>query len=181
MRVVSAVFRVLVGAVFGIGCFLALSPALAALLGDVTGAATLTLVALVLGGALVGLFSPTIRRAFGWSFLALALCVVALPLSTMLLAGRVAVEATNAAPATSQGATVLGAGIAGTLLTGGAAIIGFFLGAIFLVVALILLLGGRRQVMLVDRVTGREVAAESYDERQLPRGRIEPRIDPPRH
>jgi len=178
MRIVSAVFRIVICAVFAFGCFVALSPALAALFKGASAAPAIALVALVVAGALVGVFSRSIRRAFGWSFLALALCVVALPLSTMLLAGRVAVDATNAAETSQQGATVLGAGIAGTLLTGGAAIIGFFLGAIFLVVALILLLGGRRQVILVDRATGREVAAEFDDEPQL-RARPSPRLDPP--
>lgn len=178
MAFVSAFFRLLIGAVFGFGCFIVLSPALAALLGSVPNASALVLAALVLVGALVGLFSRSIRRAFGWSFLALALSVVALPLSTMLLAGRVAVEASNAAEASERSATVVGAGIAGTLLTGGAAIIGFFLGAIFLVVALILLLGGRRQVILVDRASGREVEAESYHEPQL-RGARPSRLEPP--
>jgi hypothetical protein len=179
MAFVSAFFRLLIGAVFGFGCFIVLSPALAALLGSVPNASALVLAALVLVGALVGFFSRSIRRAFGWSFLALALSVVALPLSTMLLAGRVAVDASNAAEASERSATVVGAGIAGTLLTGGAAIIGFFLGAIFLVIALILLLGGRRQVILVDRATGREVEADSYAEPAIPRGRTAPRIDPP--
>jgi len=182
--IVSAVFRVVFGIVFGFLCFIALSPALAALLNGVTNGSVAALAVLVVLGALVGFFSTSIRRAFGWSFLGLALSVVALPLSTMLLAGRVAVDAANAADAGEKGATVIGAGIAGTLLTGGAAIIGFFLGAIFLVVALVLLLGGRREVILVDRATGRRARGESfadddYEEPRLPRGRTAPRIEPP--
>ena len=116
MRILAATVRISVGIIFAFLCFLALSPATAALLGD-SGITPVVLAAALLAGGLVGLFSRSIRRAFGWSVLALALCVVALPVSTMLLAGRIVVEATGDAVAADRGATALGASLAGTLVT----------------------------------------------------------------
>ncbi len=154
MSFFAAEIRVVVGVISAFLCFLALGPALAALLGD-SGIAPAILLGALLAGGLIGLFARSVRWAFGWSVLALALCVVALPLSTMLLAGRVFVEA-----------------------TADAAIVGFFLGAILLIVALILLLGGRRQVIVVDRATGHAVMATTYVEAGS-RGRPTDRIEPP--
>lgn len=149
MRILAATVRICAGIIFAFLCFLALSPAIAALLGD-SGITPAVLAAALLAGGLVGLFSRSIRRAFGWSVLALALCVVALPVSTMLLAGRVVVEATGDAIAADRRATALGASL------------------------------GRRQVILVDRATGHAVAATAYiDEppRRRLADRIEPPLD----
>jgi Ca2+/H+ antiporter len=38
-------------------------------------------------------------------------------------------------------------------MTGAAAFIGFFLGAILLIIGLVLVLGGRREVVIVERFT----------------------------
>lgn len=156
MSIVSGILRFIIGAAFGLASYLVLSPALAAFI-DTTSLSSGPAIALmicVVIGALIGLLSSGVRRAFGWGFLELALCTIALPLSTMLLSGRIASEMTSVADAGDKGATLLGAGIGASLMTGAAAIVGFFLGAIFLIVALILLLGGRREVILVDRATG---------------------------
>ena len=104
MRVVNAVLRVLIGAIFGVGCVLALSPALAALMKDGPPAAlAVSMIAVVVVSALLGLFAPTIRRAFGRAFLLLGVCVLALPLSVLLLSGRVMSEMAET-PTANEGA-----------------------------------------------------------------------------
>lgn len=155
MRIFSGIFRVIIGAIFGLGCYIALAPAFATFMDTENSTAVLVLMWAMIGiGALIGLLSRSIRRTFGWGFLELGLCTLALPLSMMMLAGKVANDMTNAAEAGDKGTTLIGSGLAGGLMTGAAAIVGFFLGAIFLIIALILLLGGRREVILVDRATG---------------------------
>lgn len=178
MGFVSGFVRLLVGLVFGVAMYFALSPAIAAFMLSAPPGAIL-LGAIVLG-AVMGLAAPTIRRTFGWGFLALGLAVLALPLTTMLLAGRVTADQVQAAEASTQGATLVGSAIGAGLLTSAAAIIGFFLGAIFLVLAAVLLLGGRREVILVDRESGRAVPATRTHEPRLsrgPAGRIEPPLN----
>jgi hypothetical protein len=166
MRVVSAIFRIVVGAIFGAACFVALAPAAAALLPSEQGSGLLLM--LILIGAVGGLFSKGIRRCFGWGFLWLGLCVFALPLSTMILSGRKALQVGAAGDPNYAGARMVGAGLAGGILTGAAAIVGFFLGAIFLIIALVLLLTGRKEVILVDRASGVAVRGTGFDSDQLP-------------
>jgi hypothetical protein len=162
MGIVSGIFRLIIGAVFGLGCYVALAPALAAMMSGVSSQAIgVVTIVFVVVGAIIGLLARSIRRAFGWGFLELALCTLGLPLSTMLLAGKVANDMTTAAASGDKGTTLIGSGLAGGLMTGAAAIVGFFLGAIFLIIALVLLLGGRREVILVDRASGAAVAGIS--------------------
>ena len=148
MRVMKAIFQFIVGALFGLLSGMALIPALAAF-SDGQGN-TAWVVFVVAGvGALLGVFAPTIRRAFGRGFLLLGASVFALPLSVMMLSGRVASD--MAAESANQGATMVGAGIAGTMMTGAAGFIGFFFGTILLIIGLVLALGGRREVYVVER------------------------------
>jgi hypothetical protein len=162
MGIVSGIFRLIIGAVFGLGCYIALAPALAAMMSAASSQAIgIVTIVFVVVGAIIGLLARSIRRAFGWGFLELALCTLGLPLSTMLLAGKVANDMTTAAASGDKGTTLIGSGLAGGLMTGAAAIVGFFLGAIFLIIALVLLLGGRREVILVDRASGAAVAGVS--------------------
>jgi hypothetical protein len=148
MGIVKGIFRFIVGAIFGLLSGMALIPALAAL-SDGTGN-TAWIVFVVAGlGALLGVFAPTIRRAFGRGFLLLGASVFALPLSVMMLSGRVASD--MMAESTSTGATAVGAGIAGTMMTGAAGFVGFFFGAILLLIGLVLSLGGRREVYVIER------------------------------
>lgn len=147
MSVVSALFRTLIGLALGLATAFALTPAWASF----AESSTMFPVAVILIGGALGLFAPTIRRAFGRGFLLLGASLFALPLSTMLLSGRVAHETISAASEADQGMAALGAGLAGTAMTGAAAFIGFFLGAIFLVAGMILVLGGRREVYVVKR------------------------------
>lgn len=152
MKFVSAVIRTLVGILFGAGAALVLSPALAAFTTTANPAASgIAALGVIVFCGVLGLFAPTIRRAFGRGFLVLGVCFLALPLAVLALSGRVASEAVSNAPAGDQGATAVGAGLAGALMTGGAAFIGAILGAIFLIIGLVLSLGGRREVVVVER------------------------------
>lgn len=151
MRILAAVIRLLVGAVFGVVAMMALVPAFAAFQGPSGEGAAVSFV-VVAAGALLGLFAPTMRRAFGRGFLLAGLAVLALPLSTLLLSGRVTSEMLAHQ---NDAATAVGSGLAATMATGFAAFVGFFLGGILIVIGLALALGGRREVVVVDRPAGR--------------------------
>lgn len=147
MNFVKALVRIFVGAVFGGISMLALIPAFAAFTSP-DNAAYMWIVVLI--SAIFGFFAPTIRRAFGRGFLLAGICFLALPISTMLLSGRVAHDAVSAASPENQAGTAVGAGLAGVAMTGISAFIGIILGAIFLITGLILALGGRREVIVVQ-------------------------------
>ncbi|WP_148292566.1 hypothetical protein [Paracoccus aminophilus] len=147
----SVVFRTLIGAVFGFFCAFALSPAIAALHSDGSNFASVSTIVIVAIMAALGYFAPTVRRAFGRGFLLLGLCFFALPFSAMLLSGRAASEVVAQASADGQAAAVLGAGAAGLAVTGIATFIGLIAGAIFVILGLVLALGGRREVIVVTR------------------------------
>lgn len=150
MKFVSALFRIIVGVVFGVVAAMALSPAAAAFnVGPDSNAPVIMLIAVALS-AVLAFFAPTIRRAFGRGFLLAGISFIALPISMMLLSGRVASDMVTAADANSQGATAVGAGIAGIAMTGAATFIGLIVGAIFIVIGLVLALGGRREVIIVE-------------------------------
>lgn len=187
MGFVSGVTRLVVGAIFGLGFYILLTPIFAALI-DTGNSTVITglMLAVVLLSALAAVLTSTIRRAFGFGFLWLGLASLALPLSTMVLAGRVGSQLIDQADAGSRSASLVGAGIGGMMLTGASAFIGFFLGAIFLVLALVLLLNSKRQVIFVDRATGRaaigdfaEIDTSKWSRKdrkalQRQRGQIEP-------
>lgn len=150
MGILKAVVRTIIGLIFGVASGLALSPAAAAFggqPGDTRSAGLLWVVILV--GGLLGFFAPSLRRAFGRGFLFLGVSVLALPLSVLLLSGRVTTD--MVATSNNDAATAIGAGIAGTLMTGASAVIGFFLGGILIVIGLVLALGGRREVVIVKQ------------------------------
>ena len=147
MKFFSTLFKVLVGVVFGIFAGAALSPLLASF-SDGSGAVGL-LVMMAAGGVLGG-FAPTMRRAFGRGFLITGVCIFILPLSSLVLSGVVMNETVNAASEADKGYAVIGSGIAGGLFTGLASLVGFFLGTAFLITGLILSLGGRREVTVVQ-------------------------------
>lgn len=153
MKAVYAFFRVIIGVVFGVIAALALSPAAAAFNSGSESHASMIMIVAVGLAAVVAFFAPTIRRAFGRGFLLAGLSFIALPISMMLLSGRVASDVVNAADGANQGAAALGAGIAGVAMTGVAAFIGLIVGAIFIIIGLVLALGGRREVVVIDRAT----------------------------
>jgi|Cruoilmetagenom7_1024161.scaffolds.fasta_scaffold00190_32 hypothetical protein len=144
-------FQVILGALFGAVCFMALSPALAAIFpvaedGVGTSLAVLGIVLLIVAVA------PSIRRALGRGFLLAGASVFALPLSTMMLSGRAFDTMNKDAEAAGQamgGAEAAGAALGGVMMTGFAGFVGFFFGSILLIIGLVLALGGRRDVRVV--------------------------------
>jgi len=155
MSIIKAIFRGIIGLVFGLLCALLLAPAFAAFANAEDGGWTSSIFGLVvLIGLLMGVFAPSIRRAFGRGCLALGACLFALPLSVLLLSGRSAGElmaATEGASAGEQIGTAVGAGIGSALMTGASAFVGLILGGIFLIAGLVLTLGGRREVTIRGR------------------------------
>lgn len=147
MKYVKLVFRTAIGAILGIVSGIALIPAFAAF-GDGNGNTSWVFFVVVGIGALLGFFAPTIRRAFGRGFLLAGVSVLALPLSMMMLSGRVASDLMQESG--NQVGTAIGAGIAATTMTGISAFIGIIGGAILLIVGLVLSLGGRREVIVVQ-------------------------------
>ncbi|UUP19479.1 hypothetical protein NTH_03982 [Nitratireductor thuwali] len=151
MSIIKALFRTVVGITFGIASMLALTPAFAAFLDRETNTPSPLIWLVVLLSAVLGFFAPTIRRAFGRGFLLLGLCVLALPISMMMLSGRVSSDMMAGAQEGTEVGTAIGSGIASLAMTGVSAFIGFFLGSILVIVGLVLALGGRREVILRER------------------------------
>ncbi len=156
MGIIKASFRIIIGVLFGIGSAIALIPAFAAFTTDQDSITPIILMALLvpLCGVLC-FFAPTIRRALGRGFLLLGASVFALPISAFLLSGRVAFEVTNTAQEGSEAFAVVGAGLAGVAVTGIATFIGVIIGAILLLIGLVLSLGGRREVIVIEGNNGR--------------------------
>lgn len=154
MSLVKAVLRILVGVVFGLGATVALLPAFAAFIGkpgETDSTTPIVMLSVVAACGLLCFFAPNIRRAFGRGFLLLGAAIFALPLSTLLLSGRVASETIGSAEQGTEGLAAAGAGLAGMAMTGFATFIGVILGAIFLLIGLVLALGGQREVVIVER------------------------------
>lgn len=152
MFYVRKVLGFVVGIMFGIGSALALSPALAAFVpANGRGSAPAAMVwAVILGCGLLAAFAPTIRRAFGRGFLVLGACLSALPISAFLLSGRAASDVVSASSPDGQAFAAIGAGLAGVVVTGMATFFGLILGSIAVITGLVLVLGGRREVVIVD-------------------------------
>ncbi|MDE0347595.1 MAG: hypothetical protein OXI66_17720 [Boseongicola sp.] len=159
MSILKALFRIIIGVLFGAGSAIALVPAFAAFATDQDSIAPMVMMALVLLCVALCFFAPTIRRSFGRGFLVFGASVFALPVSTLLLSGRVASEAVNATEEGSEAFAVAGAGLAGLAVTGVATFVGVIIGAILLLVGLILSLGGRREVIVVQGQDRREPTA----------------------
>lgn len=151
MGFIKGLFRAIVGAIFGLLSTFALVPAFAAFRPSQDAAPSPWIWGVAVAGFLLGIFAPTIRRAFGRGFLLLGASVFALPLSMLLLSSRVSSEMVAAASPGQQGMTAVGAGFGSVLMTGAAGFIGFFLGSILLIIGLVLSLGGRREVIIVNR------------------------------
>lgn len=145
MRIFSKILAVIV---FSILTFLALSP-LGAALGTSSGGPILVGVLVVV--ALLAWFAPTARRAWGRGALIAGAAFIAMPLGMMALAGRVGHETVSAASGADAGAAAVGATLAGGVMVGASMILGFIVGAILLILGLVLALGGRREVIVVER------------------------------
>jgi len=151
MTFLKSFFRSIIGLVFGLLATLALLPALAAFeTGNDGNFSVIAMIVIAGGSAALGCFAPTLRRAFGRGFLLTGVALLALPLSTMLLSGRVASDMVTNASAQDQAFAAAGAGIAGAAMTGAAAFIGIITGLIFVIIGLVLALGGRREVIVIN-------------------------------
>jgi hypothetical protein len=148
----SVFSKIMAALFFLILTFLALTP-LGAGFGDGTGAI------LALGGAAlvvaIVLFAPSGRRAWGRGFLLNGAIFVAMPLLVLPLLGSAYSEtvgsvATNASDV-EQAAASIGAGAGVALAFGAFSFVGIIVGVIFLVFGAILALGGRREVVIVEK------------------------------
>ena len=135
---------------FGAASAIALTPAFAALTSAEDRVSPIVMMSLVLLCGVLCFFAPSIRRAFGRGFLALGASVFALPISAFLLSGRAASEVVGTAEAGSEAFAAVGAGLAGIAVTGVATFFGLIIGTILLLIGLVLSLGGRREVIIVD-------------------------------
>lgn len=159
MSVLKAIFRIIVGVIFGVGSALALSPAFAAFATDEGTSGPIIMIVLIVLCVALCFFAPSIRRAFGRGFLLLGASVFALPISAFLLSGRAASDVVNSAEVGSEGMAVVGAGLAGVAVTGIATFVGLILGSILLLTGLILSLGGRREIIIVEDRSRKEPPA----------------------
>ena len=114
----------------------------------------------VIGGAaivaLICLFAPTGRRAWGRGFLLDGLFLIAMPLLVIPLISKAYSETTAAAALTAtneldNAAAELGAGLGSALVFGAASFIGILVGGILVILGLVMVLGGRREVIVVNQ------------------------------
>lgn len=151
MRIIG---KLLAAIIFFVATFIAVSPLSAAFVnadGSSEGIGPFIGTGLGVLVALVVLFAPTVRRAFGRGFILSGCGFLSAPLTSSLLAGRVfnEVMAESTSTGSSQAAEVIGAGIGAGLATGIMSIIGLVVGIIFVIIGLVLALGGRREIIVV--------------------------------
>lgn len=147
MKFVRIIFQFVVGLVFGLLAAMSLSPLLASLPAEIGTASGFGVVVIV---CLAAALAPNVRRALGRSFLLLGVAVFVLPISTMLLSGVVTYETVEAAGSAEKELSAAAGILAGGAMTAFAGFIGFVLGTILLVIGLVLSLGGRREVIVVE-------------------------------
>lgn len=146
MRLVS---KILAGIIMGVIAILAASPVAAVF---VESGNSNIVFAVVFGAVLLAsILAPTGRRAWGRGSLLCGLLFVVLPISTLALSGQVTSDIVTNAAANDAGAAAIGATIGSGLMVGASMFIGFIFGAIFVILGLVLLLGGTRDVRIVDR------------------------------
>lgn len=160
MIAVRAIFRIVIGILFGLSAAIAATPALAAFTTGQDATTPIIMLGLVLLSGVLCFLAPTIRRAFGRGFLLLGSAVFVLPVSALLLSGRAASDVLSSAEAGTEAAAVIGAGLAGAAVTGLATFVGVIIGTVLLLIGLILNLGGRREVIIVERERRREPTNE---------------------
>lgn len=148
MNILRIFFQLILGAIFGGLSAASLSPLLASFGPEISPTVTIVVFCVV---ALLVVIAPNIRRAFGRSFLFLGAAVFLLPLSTMVLSGVVLNETVGGVAEADKAYAAVGGVLAGGLMTAAAGFIGFVLGSILLLVGLILSLGGRREVIVINK------------------------------
>jgi hypothetical protein len=161
--------KLIAGVLFGVIAAIAATQFGAAFGSDGTAGAAVMLITL-LATSSICLFARGGRSAWGRGSLIAGLLFLALPVSMTMLSARAGSEAVKDVRAMAiaesrdadlaEGAATVGAGIGAGLMIGASGFFGLFLGAIFIVLALILLLGGRREVVIVDR-TGATVRPDN--------------------
>lgn len=171
MGVVRWIVKGLVAMVFGAIFVAILSPGLAAFVDAEAQGGAYGILASFAVAALLIVLAPNVRRSFGRGFLLCGLAFLFLPLASLMLSGRVTsdmLELGVAAGATDaeQAGTMIGSGLAAGLTTLAAGFVGFVMGAIFIVAGLVLALGGRREVVVVEARAARRT--------DLPSTRSEP-------
>ncbi len=95
--------------------------------------------------ALIVMFAPSARHAWGRLALIDGLACFALPFMAAALSWVVGSHVAQNAGA-NAGAAAVGAGVAGVAMTGAAGFVGFFAGLILVVMAYFILRGARRQL-----------------------------------
>ena len=148
MTIIRILFQIILGVIFGGLSAVSLSPLLASFTPNTGSIGAIVVFIVVL--ALVS-FAPSVRRAFGRSFLLLGAAVFLLPLSTLVLSGVAVNETVGAAAEADKGYAVAGGVLAGGMMTAAAGFVGFIFGSILLLAGLILSLGGRREVIIANR------------------------------
>jgi len=174
-NIAAFLIKAIVAGIFSVACAAALTPAFAAFVNDDPNLSSAPVYALwfaILTIFLIVLLAPTVRRSLGRGFLILGASLFLLPLSALLLGGSVTLQAASAAGTSDDAAITASMGAA---MTGGIAFLGglfgFFVGSIALIFGLVLSLGGRREVVVVEGRSGPYHAASntnSHSQRQEP-------------
>ena len=145
MKVIS---KILATIVFGLLVATLASPLAAATVD--TGISNYIFLGALVLVAVLSFTAPTGRRAWGRGSLLTGVLFIVLPLTVGTLSGVVANEMITDASVQDQGATAVGATIGAGLMVGASAFVGFILGAVFIILGLVLTLGGRREVIVVE-------------------------------
>src|SRR3569833_529685 len=139
MRIVAAIGRALIGAVFGAFCFLALLPLFVGLFAASSPSLIGTLFWVFAAiGAVSGIAALSARRACGLGFLELGLSTLILPLSIAMFTGTIS-GTVAAAAANDPGFATLRDVLESRVLTWTAAIAGIGFAGMFFVLAYFLL------------------------------------------
>jgi len=97
-------------------------------------------------------YAPTLRRALGRGFLLIGSAFLLLPFGAFFMAGRAFNDTVGDK---TDAASIIGAGGGAALVTGIGTIVGLILGLLCLVIGLVLALGGRREVIVINQRDGR--------------------------
>lgn len=100
---------------------------------------------------LIVFLAPTGRRAWGRGSLVVGVIFLAMPLFVLALSTQVGTTMVQEASTADESAAAIGATIGGGLMVGASAFVGFILGGIFVILGLVLVLGGRREVIVVEK------------------------------
>lgn len=146
MRLVSKILAILV---MGLISGLAASP-LAASFVD-TGNSNYVFFGVFIVMAGIIFLAPTGRRAWGRGSLICGVLFVSMPLFVTALGAQVGSAIVADASTTGEEAgAAIGATLGAGLMVGASMIIGFIIGGVFLILGLVLVLGGRREVVIID-------------------------------